>query len=159
MTILQVEIKITPISIPFCLWSVPSELWVDPVLFGGGGKRLKLPFQITSENGRLSSDQSDMKTRRQKKTKQNKTKQKTCSQNRITVKPNVLLMATCKFPPRHWYFDWQFEWSKLQPARAGCTLLTKFIAQSSQFSRIEHETRANECNLTLSRWNYCFSRI
>ena len=33
------------------------------------------------------------------------------------------------------------------------------LMQSSQVSRIEHETHANKFNLTLSRWNYYFSCI
>ena len=28
----------------------------------------------------------------------------------------------CKLPPEHWYFGWQFETSKLQPARASCSV-------------------------------------
>ena len=36
----------------------------------------------------------------------------------------------CKLPPQHWYFDWQFESSKLQPVRASCNL----CEQVAQFS-------------------------
>ena len=55
-------------------------------------------------------------------------------------------------------------WKKIKAKRqiknaVGGFIKHQLLAQSSQVSRIERETHANEFNLTLSRCNYYFSRI
>ena len=50
----------------------------------------------------------------------------------FTVKPNVRLMATLQTPAPSFVFDWQFESSKLQPARANCSFQFEFARASCQ---------------------------